>query len=336
MARPRIEDGFVMIALDLWGAIMATTFNDYERLILAEINAPTYGSMKKRGARFDLTTLAEATNIDRRNLKRALRSLLEANVIVQYADGSYGLQKDWELWSPRESTLSGRLRGALVGWCFGLVARFGTKWKGKLPASDPGVGSNPSGGSIQPPQTTVTGVQSNPCDKRLRGLDPTPCPIEERAAEEIKNGEVEKETPIGVVDVAAADRPSVPLIRGHREAIDQARASFGAGFAAAVEAAGMDIARTLGGRFDCYAAAVRKAEQVNRRRPIGDLHAYCIQAARGILASGGPGPAPVAAGTAPAVPPSRTRPVEYTVAVIDPRQPELRYKAAMNRKGGPK
>jgi phage replication O-like protein O len=87
MAKPQTEEGFVMIALDLFVAIMTCDLPNREAIILAEILTQSYGPAKRRNVVIDPATIEDITGLHRNNVRRALVGLVEANIIARNEDG---------------------------------------------------------------------------------------------------------------------------------------------------------------------------------------------------------------------------------------------------------
>lgn len=85
--------------------------------------------------------------------------------------------------------------------------------------------------------------------------------------------------------------PMAPRDDRIESAIAAARVEFGDEIANRMDLLSTDIDSSLGGRWDCYLAAVRKVKRMTR--PISDLHSYALRVAQQYAATGIP-PEPIA------------------------------------------
>jgi hypothetical protein len=285
MARPQTENGFVMIALDLFAAIMAADLPNREMIVLAEVLLQSYGPMKRRDVHLDPPTIEHYTGLHRNNVHRAIRGLVEGGILRRNADGSFRFVKDWESWTPGGSSLVERLAGGIKRFAMAALSRFGGPIKPSKKSTIPGDSENghpaiqldcPTGVKPNPTGLTSTTVtQSN-------GIQPPGPPYKEpRAEEELESREREKasSTPTDGDDDEPDDVSLSTNIKGHWPAVAEAKACFGDDFARVVHAKGHDIGRTLGGRFDLFAAAIREAKETPGE--IKNLYAWCLRVAGG-------------------------------------------------------
>ena len=96
MARPQLEDGHTQIANEILERLMAVHLSPNQWQVLLCIIRKTYGFHKKVDyiANFQI---AEATNLCKAVVSRALHTLEDMNIIVRRGK-SIGFQKDWEQW----------------------------------------------------------------------------------------------------------------------------------------------------------------------------------------------------------------------------------------------
>jgi hypothetical protein len=125
MARPQVEEGFVMIALDLFVALLTADIPNGEAIILAEVLSQCYGPVKRRRVHLDLAEIEHRTGVHRNNVRRAIGGLIEANILARNDDGTYSFLKDWEAWRPRGKPFVERLNGGLAMFARNVKARFG-------------------------------------------------------------------------------------------------------------------------------------------------------------------------------------------------------------------
>jgi hypothetical protein len=125
MARPQVEEGFVMIALDLFTALLTADIPNGEAILLAEVLSQSYGPQKRRNVHLDLVEMEHRTGVHRNNVRRAIAGLVAANILARNDDGTYWFLKDWEAWKPRGKPFVERLNGSLAMFARNIQARFG-------------------------------------------------------------------------------------------------------------------------------------------------------------------------------------------------------------------
>lgn len=113
MANPQLNNGYLKIANELVEALMRINLSPYEARLLWFIIRKTYG-FNKTSDRISLSQFAKATLLDRRNVHRALQSLIQREIIVISRDDrkriSYRVQKDYSKWE-RSSVKMTRKKG---------------------------------------------------------------------------------------------------------------------------------------------------------------------------------------------------------------------------------
>lgn len=124
VARPQTEDGFVMIALDLFSAVMSAGLSGYAQIVLAEVMLQWAGPGKKRKVYLHGSEIAEATGLDRNNARRAIRELTDAGIIRPDGEG-FTFNKDYESWMPKSGPIADRLGGRMALWIGGSIERHG-------------------------------------------------------------------------------------------------------------------------------------------------------------------------------------------------------------------
>ncbi len=105
-----------MIALDLFPAILSAGLSTYAQTVLAEALLRFYGPQKVESVVFHTADVSEITGLDRRNARRAIVELVEANVLIEVAEFTYQFNKDFETWTPKQGKLAERLEGGLLRW----------------------------------------------------------------------------------------------------------------------------------------------------------------------------------------------------------------------------
>lgn len=100
MANPQKENGSFMIANELAEAFALLQLNSSESRLLWFILRKTYGWNKKTD-RISHSQFSSGTGIERRNVGRALNSLIKRGIIIKSGTGrqiSYGLHKNYNSW----------------------------------------------------------------------------------------------------------------------------------------------------------------------------------------------------------------------------------------------
>lgn len=100
MAAPQIENGYLKIANEIAEALYRTNLSPYEGRILWYVFRATYGYSKK-SAPLSLSQIATETHLDRRNVGKAMKRLIERNIIASTIVGKrpqYSFQKDYDTW----------------------------------------------------------------------------------------------------------------------------------------------------------------------------------------------------------------------------------------------
>ena len=102
MANPQTDDSFVSIATELFEALIKLRISGVENQCLRFIIRKTYGWNKKEDW-IALSQFVEATGLSKPHVVRALGQLRKKNIITKKDNGkgvSYGIQKDYDKWSP--------------------------------------------------------------------------------------------------------------------------------------------------------------------------------------------------------------------------------------------
>jgi hypothetical protein len=89
MASPQTENGFVMIALDLFAAIMMADLPNRCMIVLSYHLIHSYGPGKKRDVFLDPATIEEHTRLHRNNVRRAVKELADAKILMRRTGGAY-------------------------------------------------------------------------------------------------------------------------------------------------------------------------------------------------------------------------------------------------------
>jgi phage replication O-like protein O len=97
MSSPQLENGYTCIAHEILEALCKANLSPYESRVMWCILRKTYGHHKKTD-RISLSQISQATELDKGNAGRALRSLKQRNIIAAGKGNQIGLQKDHEKW----------------------------------------------------------------------------------------------------------------------------------------------------------------------------------------------------------------------------------------------
>jgi len=101
-ARPQLENGHLRIANELIEALARIRVPGEARQVFDAIIRKTYGFNKKTD-RIALSQLSLATGLKRPTVCKAVRKLLDMNLITKKGNGtvvSYGINKDFDTWKP--------------------------------------------------------------------------------------------------------------------------------------------------------------------------------------------------------------------------------------------
>jgi hypothetical protein len=183
MARPQTKDGFVMIALDLFAAIMAADLPNRCQIVLAEALLELYGPKKADSVQLVPAAIEQFTGLHRNNARRAIRELTEWHILVSVPDGAYGFNKDYETWAVAGKPMAGRLGGGLARFAASAFTRHRIKPTHKRPAQSNGI-QVVALTSIQ--RDSGGGTYLNPTGLTLDPLPPDPPIGEPRASEELR------------------------------------------------------------------------------------------------------------------------------------------------------
>lgn len=121
---PQKENGYTPIANEIMEALCKTRIPGEARQILDVILRKTYGWNKKEDL-ISLSQFVEMTGINRQNTCRAIKTLLDMNIIIKKDNGviekdnsiklTYGFQKNYENWKPlsKKITLSKKIMNVI-------------------------------------------------------------------------------------------------------------------------------------------------------------------------------------------------------------------------------
>ncbi len=99
-ASPQAENGYTTIANEIMERLAKVKLRPYESCTLWAIFRKTYG-WKKKEDKISVTQFQKITGLDRRHQHKALKTLVEKNIIIKKRDSyivTYGFQKDYTKW----------------------------------------------------------------------------------------------------------------------------------------------------------------------------------------------------------------------------------------------
>ena len=102
MARPKLKNGYTMIANEALEALSHLTLSSRETRVLFFIIRKTYGWHKKTDL-IALTQIASGTGLDRSNACHAVQSLVSRGIVVRTDNKQLGFQKNYEKWTQKLS-----------------------------------------------------------------------------------------------------------------------------------------------------------------------------------------------------------------------------------------
>lgn len=120
MAKPDTDDGWLKYAHELDAALAVADFTKGQRIVLREVFAQIFGPAKLKTAKVSPTLLGAAVGMDRHNISRAIKDLLDGNVVRRLDDGRFKFNKDYERWleSGRGARPNHRrFTPAEIAWC---------------------------------------------------------------------------------------------------------------------------------------------------------------------------------------------------------------------------
>lgn len=110
MASPQCENGFVMVANELWDALILAKLGKEDMSVFLAIIRKTYGFKKKRDV-IPISQLQNMTKLPRQSVCRALKRLKSLKMISSHAVATrtpsiYAPNKDWEQWLPSHALVT--------------------------------------------------------------------------------------------------------------------------------------------------------------------------------------------------------------------------------------
>ena len=108
MAKPQTEEGYTIIANEILDVLPLFKFNGTQLRILITVIRFTYG-FKRKEHELSLKFIQKATMIDKRNIQKEVKKLIDLNVLKVTQEASFttartmGLNKDYDSWLIKRS-----------------------------------------------------------------------------------------------------------------------------------------------------------------------------------------------------------------------------------------
>ncbi len=290
MAKPDCDDGWLKYAHELDAALAVADFSKGARIVLHEVFSQIFSLAKLRTARISPSELARRSGQVREVISRAVKELVDSNVLSPQSDGSYRFNKHYESWTGcnrHGSTETPRLSPVEIGYCGNAPAIAKAFQHGYSPKSRSQTATVGDPKCSQLATGTVAKRLRNRSQRATEtvanGLRAEPSPY--------RNGREEEFKRVGVLnsnndDVDDEERGYPIRNAEHRLTVEHARAAFGDRFALVIAQQGRDIEMSTGGRWDCFRAAIDTAKR--SKKGIDDLYPWCRKLAAGYAIDGLP------------------------------------------------
>lgn len=108
MANPQVENGHIKIANEIVEALCQINLNPYESRVLWCIVRKTYGWNKKKD-KIPVSQIVKETGLRKQHVSRALKSLIDRQIVTRTSDKQTCLQKNYDQWSPKPVTAKSNL-----------------------------------------------------------------------------------------------------------------------------------------------------------------------------------------------------------------------------------
>src|SRR5438309_51367 len=99
VAKPDCDDGWLRYAHELDAALAVADFTKGARIVLHEALEQFFGPPKLKSATLSPTEIGDLVGIAKQNIARAIRELMESNVLPRNPDGTYMFNKNYETWT---------------------------------------------------------------------------------------------------------------------------------------------------------------------------------------------------------------------------------------------
>jgi hypothetical protein len=97
---PDTNDGFLMIALELFPALFLADWRQSEATVLVWVLGLEYGPHKKPLNKLVASEIARTVGVDPSNIRAAIRRLIDRNVLQRNEDGLVRFNKRFSTWDP--------------------------------------------------------------------------------------------------------------------------------------------------------------------------------------------------------------------------------------------
>jgi Bacteriophage replication protein O len=115
MAKPDTDDGWLKYAHELDAALACADFSKGARIVLKEVFAQIYGPAKRMVAQIAPSELGRRYGIDKSNLLRAVRELVESNVLIRVDGSGFRFDKHYDRWTKKGRPRFTKLELAAIG-----------------------------------------------------------------------------------------------------------------------------------------------------------------------------------------------------------------------------
>lgn len=185
-AKPDLDDGWLKYAHELDTALAAADLTKGARIVLREVFAQVFGPAKRIAATLSPSAIAGDYGVCRQYVSRAIKELVDSNILARSQDGAFRFVKDYESWL-RNGTP--RLTVREIESCRKAPSR-AMAWK-HLGETE----SLPNGGNpVSPPATGLMTNGGNPDDKTAtESFTPIAAPYRNAGAE-LETGEKRQST----------------------------------------------------------------------------------------------------------------------------------------------
>ncbi len=184
MARPDTDDGFLMIALELFPALVLADFPRYQWVVLVSVLGPSFGPKKKVWHQLKASEIARLANVDPSDIRSAMSILTGRKVLIRNEDGLYRFNKAFGFWTPPINRTAQRfVDQALSLWTTFTSDKHTSKAREPRNVVNQPRGNEPRSGVIGPRNGVNGPGSTNPAQVR----PPLESPIEDsRTSEDLR------------------------------------------------------------------------------------------------------------------------------------------------------
>ena len=226
MRAPDTNDGFLMIALELFPALFLADWRQSEATVLVWVLGLEYGPHKKPLNKLVASEIARTVGVDPSNIRAAIRRLIDRNVLQRNEDGLVKFNKRFSTWDPPVNPTATRFAAR-------SLSLFRTRSYQHLPrARQTRNGSDQTRAqqTRDEVEQTRNGSDQTGLNRPASNCPPLQPPIEESRASERKEEEKkEKKYPpnppkggrVGVIPFSQRDRTRVTAADRRRAKLDE-------------------------------------------------------------------------------------------------------------------